>query len=117
MLEHVKDLSAHSFEELIVSENVCSSQCADFVRKLLAWFGEHISLEARVHVEFDVGRVSFRNLHVHLDVILVVRVLPLVRMEQVLVLLKILDDLAVNSDVLQGAVDDNEHFHVDGPVV
>ena len=34
-----------------------------------------------------------------------------------LVFLKILYDFAVDADVLKGAMDDNEHLHVDGPVV
>ena len=117
MLEHVEDLSTHSLEELVVSEDLSSPQRANLVRELLARLSEHICLEACVHVELDVIRVGLRDLHVHFDVVLVVRVLLLVRVKQVLVFLKILDDLAVNADVLQGPVDDNEHLHVDGPVV
>ena len=55
MLEHIKDLSAHSFEELIVSKDLSSSQCANLIGELLAWLSEHISFEARIHVEFDVS--------------------------------------------------------------
>ena len=54
MLEQVKDLGAHSFEELVVSEYISSSELTDFVRKFFAWLSEHISLHARVHVELDV---------------------------------------------------------------
>jgi len=55
VLEHVKDLSAHSFEELIISKNFSSSKCSNLVGELLAWLSEHISFEARIHVEFDVS--------------------------------------------------------------
>ena len=108
MLEHVEDLSTHSLEELVVSEDLSSPQRANLVGELLARLSEHICLEACVHVELDVVRVGLRDLHVHFDVVLVVRVLLLVGMQQVLVLLKVLDDFAVDADVLQGPVDDDE---------
>ena len=117
MLEHIKDLSAHSFEELVIAEDLRSPQSANFIRELLARLGEHVGLEARVHIILDVVGVCLRDLHIHFDVVLVVGVLLLVGMQQVLVLLEVLDDFAVDADVLQGAVDDDEHLHVDGPVV
>ena len=117
VLEHVEDLSAHPLEELIVAQDLSSTQRADLLGELLAGFGEHVGLEAGVHVVFDVVGVRLRDLHVHFDVVLVVRVLLLVGMQQVLVLLKVLDDFAVDADVLQGPVDNDEHLHVDGPVV
>ena len=55
MLEHAEDLSAHSLEELVVSEDLSSPQRANLVGELLAWLSEHISFEARIHVEFDVS--------------------------------------------------------------
>ena len=117
MLEHVEDLGAHSLKELVVTKDVRCTQGANFVGEFLARLGQHISFEASVHVVLDVVRVRLRNLHVHFDVVLVIWVLFLVRMQQVFVLLKIFDYLAVDADVLQRPVNDYENLHIDGPVV
>ena len=78
MLELVKNLSGQSFEELVVFEYLRGFQIAHFLRQLLAWLHQNVSLDARVHVVLDVYCVLLGDLHVHLDVVLAIWVLLLV---------------------------------------
>ena len=79
--------------------------------------GQDISFVGNIEVELDVVGVLLADLGVHLDVVVRLGLLILVRVQKVLLTLEVLVDLAVNLDVLQRAVEHDQHFGVDGPVV
>ena len=86
MLEKVKDLSAQSLKVLVVLQDLSDVEFAHLLAEALAGLGEDVSLQASVHVVLDVDGVLLGDLHEHTDVILVVRILLLIWMEQMLVL-------------------------------
>ena len=96
---------------------MCCAKVADFLSQLLAWLDKDVGLDACVHVVLQVNCIGLGDVHVHLDVILVVWILLFVGVEQMLVLLQIFDDLPVDADVLERSVDDDEHLGGDCPVV
>ena len=117
VLEQVKDLGRQALEVLVVLEDFEHAELLDLLSEALARLDENISLRARVHIVLQVNAILARHIHKHLNVVLVVRILLLVRMEQMLVLFEVADHFAIHSLVLQRAVQNDEHFRRDRPVV
>ena len=101
MLEKVENLRAESLKELVVLENLAHFQFAHFFAEAFARLCHDVRLHARVHIVLDVDAVLLGDLHEHADVVLVIRILLLIWVQQVLVLLEILDHFAVDSLVLE----------------
>ena len=85
--------------------------------KALARECHDVCLEAGVHVVLNVDCVLLADLHKHPDVVLVVRVFLLVRVQQMFVLFEVFYNFAVDSLVLKCAVQNDKHLRRDGPVV
>lgn len=68
-------------------ENLRNVQFAHFFAEPFARLNHDVSLHTRVHVVLDVNSVLLGDFHEHTNVVLVIGVLLLVRMQEVLVLL------------------------------
>lgn len=117
MLEKVEYLRGEPLEVLVVLENLANVQFTHFFAEAFARLRQDFRLETRVHIVLDVDRVLLADLHEHADVVLVVGVLLLIRVQQVLIFLKVANYFPVDSLVLQRAVQNNKHLRSDGPVV
>ena len=117
VLEELEDLGREVLEEFVILEDVAHAEFAHLFAEALARLHKDVGLEARVHVVLQVDGVELADLHEHADVVLILGVLLRVRVQQVLVLFQILDDLAVHLLVLEGAVQDDQDLRVDRPVV
>lgn len=99
-------------------QDLTRSELSDVVGDLGHRLREDVGLVGDVHVELDVVTVLLRYFGVHFDVVLLgVFRAASVRVQQVLLRLEVLVDLAVYFDVLEAAVENDQDFSVDGPVV
>lgn len=117
MLEQIENLGRQTLEVFVILQNLSHAEFTDLLAESLSWLGHDIGLHASVHVVLNVDGVGLGNLHEHANVIFVVLVFLLIRMEQMLVLFQVFDNLAIDSLVLQSAVQNDEHFSRDRPVV
>ena len=101
MLEQVEDLSGQPLEVFVVLEDLQHAKLGDLLCEAFSRLDQDICLHAGVHVVLDVDAVLARDLHEHSDVVLVVRVLLLIRMEQVLIFLQVTNDFPVDPLILQ----------------
>ena len=101
MLEQVEDLSGKPLEVLIVLEDLKHAELRDLLCEAFSRLNQDICLYASVHVVLDVDAILARDFHKHSDIVLVVRILLLIRMEQVLIFLQVTDDFPVDPLVLQ----------------
>ena len=117
VLEDVKDLGHHSFEVLVVLQDVSCAQSPHLVRDVLQAFAENLRVRADLEIELDIVGILLGEFNVHLDVVFAVGVLLLVRVQQVRLGAQIFDDFAVYFDVLECSMENNQTLQIDRPVV
>ena len=117
MLEDVKNLDDHGLEVFVVFQDLRILESTDIALNSLKAFAEDVRLATDVQVELNITSVLARYLRVHFNVVFVLRILLVVRVQQVLLAFQVFVDLAVHFDVLERSVEDDEALEVDGPVV
>lgn len=117
MLKECENLSHECFEVLVMLKDVCGPQGCHVVRNFLHALSQNIGLVGNIEIELYVVGVLLTYLGIHLNIVVHFGLFVLVGMKQVFLALKVLVDFSVDLDVLEGAMEHNQDFSVDRPVI